>query len=90
MPETTRREYQVKDIPVENPRGIESAYSNHAVVGITQWDVRLAFMEIAGLIEAKPKIVLKADIVMSQDHFRALVRVLNENLAALDKTTKSQ
>lgn len=59
-------------------------YSNKATIGISLFDVRLFFMETNPLDAENPEKEC-CNIVMSPQHFKAFVKVVNDNLAAYER-----
>jgi len=64
----------------------EGRYSNTMQMIVTAWDFRMLFSEIApgspGKLVAHPR----ASIIMSPQHFKAMLGVMNERLADYEKT----
>lgn len=70
-----------KAIPISNSSSVRSEYSNSVNVGFGPWDVRLTFTEIAQDSQGAVVQELKANLIMSPAHARALVGVLSTALA---------
>jgi hypothetical protein len=67
-----------------NPLGVQSVYSNNMQLMLSALDARLLFNEI--LSEGGPIMVeRRANIVMPVPHLRAMAKVLNDNISALDE-----
>ena len=76
--------FDTSSVPTSNPKAIESAYANNVGLAATPWDVRFLFSEI--IIEgAGPRIEMRANVVMSIAHARALLDALAKNLPDMEK-----
>lgn len=66
-----------------NPLGVKSVYSNNMDVTAGPLDVRLDFHEI---LPDQGKLVRerRASVVMSVPHFRAMMKLLNDQMAKLN------
>jgi hypothetical protein len=70
--------------PLTNPLEIRAVYTNNMDVAAGPLDVRLDFHELfpnEGAISRERR----ASVVMSVPHFKAMVKVLNDQLAKLDE-----
>jgi hypothetical protein len=68
------------DIPVSNPKGIESTYANNVGVGTTLTDVRIVFTEIGqgfSAVQPSPTNVLKANVVIPPAQAKTLIETLS-------------
>ncbi len=73
--ETTKRK-------VTQAEDYRSIYSNGVQLSISSWDVRLLFSEVAPSIQTGETVQeAKASVVMSHNHFEAMLGVLNRTWA---------
>jgi len=75
---------------IKNPEVVvTSVYSNNATVEMTPWDFRITFAEIIRVEPSEPsgKIFVddRAKITMSPQHAKALVQILQNNIAQYEK-----
>jgi hypothetical protein len=75
----TKRSSQQKLPPATNPEGVKSVYSNTMELRVGGMDARLFFNEIIPDGDSL-RVERRASIVMPLGHFRAMVKVFNENL----------
>jgi hypothetical protein len=74
----------VASLPIQNPNGVASVYANNAGLSMTPWDMRFIFTEI--IIEGpQPRSELRASVVMTPSHAKALAGSLSKYLAAYEK-----
>ena len=73
----------------ENVSEVPSVYvNNFEVLGLSPFDLRIAFNEMQSERDGTVKMVRKANLVMSVPHFVATVELLNTVLADLAKKSK--
>ena len=77
-------------VPVpENVAEVPSVYvNNFEVLGLSPFDLRIAFNEMQSERDGTIKMLRKANIVMSFQHFVATVELLNKVLADLEKQSR--
>jgi hypothetical protein len=69
--------------PPTNPDGVKSAYTNNAVVSVSQIDARIAFYETLVEPGAQYSVVKRAEVVMSIPHLQAMAQAILKQLATL-------
>ena len=60
-------------------------YANSVEVGISNWDLRLAFGEIVEADERKVVLEQRATVIMSPQHAKVFVGLLVQNVAAYEQ-----
>lgn len=60
-------------------------YANNARFGFTNWDMWMAFGEIAGEKEGKLVVAQRARVTMSLQHFKVFTLLLLKNLQGYEK-----
>ena len=79
------KEWGATDIkPIAAPNMV-SVYANNANVGFSNWDMWLTFGEIMGEEGGQLVVAQKARVVMSLQHAKAFIDLVNTNLAAFEK-----
>lgn len=86
------------DVPVTNPHGVVSTYSNFVGIGTTQTDVRLVFTELGNAFEggkaAAPSNVLKANVVIplaqAENLSKLLLAVVQQHRAMMVSQAQAQ
>lgn len=80
------------NLPVPAPANVSEVPSvyvnNFEVLGLSPFDLRIAFNEMQSERDGTVKMVRKANLVMSVPHFVATVELLNTVLADLAKKSK--
>ena len=73
--------------PIERKRGEDFVrfYANSVEIGISNWDVQIAFGEVIVADDRKVALQEKAIIVMSPQHAKAFLNVLLSNVALFEK-----
>ncbi|PSH03767.1 MAG: hypothetical protein CXZ00_10470 [Acidobacteria bacterium] len=71
------------EIKLTNPRGVESVYVNNVQILVSNWDIRFLCTELMAAPGGGPEQQLRANLVMSIPHAKALLTALQN---ALDRS----
>jgi hypothetical protein len=75
----------VGELPVSNPDNVRSVYANNVGLTVTPWDLRLLFSEIVVNEQGKPSVQLRANVVLTPAHAKALSDALVRNVKEFEK-----
>jgi hypothetical protein len=81
---TGTKQIDIASLPIVGTDAVPSVYCNNAEINFAPWDVRLIFTEVVSL-GATPEKVLRADVVMSPPHAKALAAALTVTLQEYEK-----
>lgn len=82
MAENKLSERRIEYLNIDN---LPTIYSNNVEVGVSPWDFRMRFGQIEEADESHMIVKNVATVYMAVDHVRALVDVLQKNLAIWDE-----
>lgn len=74
-----------KQIPISNSNSLRSEYANNVDIGLSPWDIRLTFTELAQNSDGTVSRELKGNIVMSPAHARAMHGALTITLSQYEE-----
>jgi hypothetical protein len=84
-PHVEVREVAIAKLPLENPDNVKPVYCNSAQVAMTNWDIRLLFSELIVLPPDNLSNNLRANVVMTPSHAKALAKLMNDQIAKFEE-----
>jgi hypothetical protein len=80
------KQIDVNALPLRNSGAVPAVYCNNAETLIGPWDIRLVFSEVLGCgANADVEKELRANVVMSPAHARALAKALETALSQFEQ-----
>jgi hypothetical protein len=83
MPLPESKTIEIGQLVPVNSSGVSSVYANNVGISGTPWDIRFFFSEVI-LDGTAPRAELRANVVMSITHARALLDALTASLPAME------
>src|SRR5436190_17569799 len=77
--------FDVSKLPLSNPDNIRPVYTNFAGIAQTPWDFQIMFSEMV-VAGQNISVQLRSLVVMTPHHAKALLGVLQANIAEFEKS----